>query len=96
METTQIVLLIVLSVILIAFIIWQIIKHGYRKTVIDFIVAAEEEMRDNEAKFNMVVNGIIVRLPFPFNFMPIGFVRRFVQKVFDEIKVALDYQKTDH
>lgn len=96
MEITQIVLLILLFIFALLFIIWEIKKKGYEQVAIDLIVAAERELNDNQEKFNMVVYGVISKLPFPFNLIPISFVEDFVQKVFDRIKIALDYQKTDH
>lgn len=93
MELTQIVLLLIIALLFSLFLVWQIIKNGYRKTVIDLIVLAEKNIKDNQEKFNSVVSGIIVKLPIPFNFIPVSFVESFVQKVFDEVKNALDYQK---
>ena len=95
MEITQIILLALLSIFSLLFIIWQILKNGYKEVVINLIVCAEKELKDNQEKFDMVVNGIIGKLPFPFNLIPVSFIETFVQKIFDEIKIALDYQKTD-
>lgn len=95
MELTQIILLILLFLFTVIFITWQVIKRGYREVVIDLIVSAEKELKDNQEKFNMVVNNVIGRFPFPFNLIPISLVEGFVQRIFDEIKIALDYQKTD-
>ena len=94
MDIMQIILLAVVVIITVFFIIWKIYKDGLRKTVIDLIVRVEETLEDNEEKFNTVVMGILSKLPFPFNILiSTSSVEKFVQKVFDEVKVALDYTK---
>lgn len=94
MDIMQIILLAVIVIITVFLIIWKIYKDGLRKTVIDLIVRVEETLEDNEEKFNTVVMGILSKLPFPFNiFITTTTIENFVQKVFDEVKVALDYNK---
>ncbi len=93
MEITQIILISLLFIFLLLSIIWLVVKRGYKQTVIDLIVYAEKELKDNQAKFDMVVNGVITKLPFPLNLIPVSLIEGFVQKIFDEIKIALDYQK---
>ena len=94
MDIMQIILLAVIVIITVFLIIWKIYKDGLRKTVIDLIVRVEETLEDNEEKFNTVVMGILSKLPFPFNILiSTSSVEKFVQKVFDEVKVALDYTK---
>ena len=96
MELTQILLLIVVVLAFIVIVAWKIYKNGLRKVIIDLIVEVEETLSDNEEKFNTVVNAIITRLPIPFNFIiTTNTVKKFVQKTFDEIKKALDYQKKE-
>lgn len=96
MELTQILLLIVVVLAFIVIVAWKIYKNGLRKVIIDLIVEVEETLSDNEEKFNTVVNAIILRLPIPFNFIiTTNTVKKFVQKTFDEIKKALDYQKKE-
>ena len=96
MELTQILLLIVVVLAFIVIVAWKIYKNGLRKVVIELIVEVEETLSDNEEKFNTVVNAIITRLPIPFNFIiTTNAVKKFVQKTFDEIKKALDYQKKE-
>ena len=96
MELTQILLLIVVVLAFIVIVAWKIYKNGLRKVVIELIVEVEETLSDNEEKFNTVVNAIITRLPIPFNFIiTTNTVKKFVQKTFDEIKKALDYQKKE-
>lgn len=96
MEFTNIIAIAVVGLITALFIAWKIYKSGLRKTAIDLIVEVEEEFEDNIDKFNTVVNGLIVKLPFPFNVLiTTSTVEKFVQATFDEIKKALDYQKKE-
>lgn len=96
METTNIIAIAVVGLITALFIAWKIYKSGLRKTAIDLIVEVEERLDDNKEKFNTVVNGLIVKLPFPFNVLiTTSTVEKFVQATFDEIKKALDYQKKE-
>lgn len=94
MDIMQIFCIAVILIITAIFIGWKIYKNGLRKTVIDLIVKVEDTIEDNQEKFNNVVMGIIEKLPFPFNiFITTTSIENFVQKVFDEVKVALDYNK---
>lgn len=93
MEVIQIISLVVIVLVAALFIAWKIYKNGLRKVAIELIVEVEDLLKDNQEKFNTVVNGILVRLPFPFNFIPVNFIEKFVQATFDEIKKALDYKK---
>ena len=96
MEVTNIIAIAVISLIAALFIAWKIYKNGLRKTAIDLIVEVEDRFRDNEEKFNTVVNGLIVKLPFPFNvIISASTIEKFVQATFDEIKKALDHQKKE-
>ena len=96
MELTQILLLIVVVLAFIVIVAWKIYKNGLRKVVIELIVEVEETLSNNEEKFNTVVNAVIAKLPIPFNFIiTTNTVKKFVQKTFDEIKKALDYQKKE-
>lgn len=83
----------VLAILLIAFLIaWQIYKNGLKTTIVHLIVEAERLLEDNQDKFNTVVNGVLVRLPVPFNLIPVSWVEELVQKIFDEVKESLDYR----
>lgn len=83
----------VLAILLIAFLIaWQIYKNGLKTTIVHLIVEAERLLEDNQDKFNTVVNGVLVRLPIPFNLIPVSWVEELVQAIFDEIKESLDYR----
>lgn len=96
MEIGYIILLAVVVVIAVLFIAWTIYKKGLRQVIIDLIVLAERQFGSGEgrAKFNAVVNGVLVKLPIPFNMIPAKFIEALVQKIFDEIKEALDYTPT--
>lgn len=95
MDKTQIICFAVILILAGLYIAWQIYKKGLRKTAIDLIVRAEATLQDNQEKFESVCAGILIRLPFPLNLIPVTFVEDFVQKVFDEIKVALDYRESE-
>lgn len=78
----------------IIYIAWQIKKNGLRGTVVKLIVEAESEFNkgENENKINYVIDKVIALIPAPFSlFITREFVRDFIQKIFDEIKEALDY-----
>ena len=92
MDKTQIICFAVIIILTGLYIAWQIYKKGLRKVAIDLIVKAEATLQDNQEKFETVCAGIIIRLPFPLNLIPTKLVEDFVQKVFDEIKIALDYR----
>ena len=95
-QLTQILALIIIVLATIMYLAWKIKKNGLRKVAIDLIVEVEEKIEDNQEKFNTVVNGIIMRLPIPLNFIiTTNTVEKFVQSTFDEIKKALDYQKKE-
>jgi hypothetical protein len=86
-------LILILAILIIAiFIVWEIYTKGLKTTIIKLIVEAESLLEDNQEKFNTVVNGVLVRLPIPFNFIPVSFIEDLVQTIFDEIKEALDYR----
>lgn len=84
---------IILAILIIAFFVaWQICKNGLKPTIRSLIVEAERLLEDNQDKFNTVVNGVLVRLPVPFNLIPVSWVEELVQTIFDELKEALDYR----
>ena len=86
-------LVLVLAILVIAFFIaWEIYKNGLKPTIRSLIVEAERLLEDNQDKFNTVVAGVLVRLPIPFNLIPVSFIEKLVQKIFDEVKICLDYR----
>lgn len=95
MEIVSILCLISFILLMVAYIVWRMYKDGLRQVAIDLIVEAEKHFRDNDIKFHTVVQGIINKLPFPLNLIPIEFIENFVQNVFDEIKIALDCGRSD-
>ena len=95
MEAYQIVMLVLAVLIVAIYIIWTIYKKGLKTVIIHLIVEAERLLEDNQDKFNTVVNGVLVRLPVPFNLIPVSFIERLVQKIFDEVKECLDYRPED-
>ena len=93
LELTIIALFFIAAIIYIA---WQIKKNGLRGAVINLIVKAEDMYNkgDNEEKINYVIDKVIAILPIPFQLLITReTIRKFIQKVFDEIKKALDYRK---
>ena len=85
--------ILVLAILIIAFFVaWQICKNGLKPTIRTLIVEAERVLEDNQDKFNSVVNGVLVRLPVPFNLIPVSCIENLVQHIFDELKEALDYR----
>lgn len=93
LELTIIALFFIVAIIYIA---WQIKKNGLRGAVINLIVKAEDMYNkgDNEEKINYVIDKVIALLPMPFQLLITReTIRKFIQKVFDETKKALDYKK---
>lgn len=80
----------------ILYVAWQIKKNGLRGTVVNFIVEAEKNYMQgaNENKLNYVIDKVIALIPAPFSlFITREIVKDFIQKVFDDVKEALDYKK---
>lgn len=95
MDLLQITMIIIAVLILTIYLIWCIYKKGLKSIVVHLIVEAERLLEDNQDKFNTVVNGVLARLPVPFNFIPVSFIEKLVQRIFDEVKEALDYKPED-
>lgn len=96
MEITQIVAIILIAIVTILYISWKVYKNGLRKTVVEFIVKAEDiyEKGANQEKINYVIDKLIALIPAPFSlFITRECIKKFIQKVFDETKKALDYKK---
>lgn len=77
-------------------ILWSIKKKGLKGTVIEMIVDAEERYKQgqNSEKLNYVIDKVIAVIPMPLSlFITRDTIKKFIQKIFDEIKIALDYQK---
>jgi hypothetical protein len=72
-------------------------NKGLRKVAIILIVEAEKAFKDgkNSEKFNYVFENLYAILPTILKiFMTKEDIKNFIQKIFDEIKVSLDYQNT--
>lgn len=97
MEWLSIVIIAVVIIAAVIFLVYKIKKDGLRKVAIEFIVMAEEkfEYGKNSAKFNYVFDAVYKLIP---NWLKFLFTKEnvinFIQNVFDEIKIALDYPNT--
>lgn len=100
MNALYISIIAVAIILAIVFLFYQIRKFGPRDVAIKIIVEAEKkgfiEKLTGSEKFNYVFDKFYNLLP---NFIKFFITKenviKFIQKVFDEIKIALDYQKTD-
>lgn len=80
----------------IIYIAWLIKKNGLRGAVVNLIVKAEDMYNkgDNEGKINYVIDKVIALIPVPFSlFITRQGIRDLIQKIFNEVKEALDYKK---
>lgn len=86
----------IMAIAFIAYICYQIKTKGLRKAAIDFIVEAEEQFQqgENQEKLEYVLEAIYVMVPgWVRLFITKSAVTSFIQKIFDEVKVALDYRE---
>lgn len=96
MEKLTIIAISVLILTILAFIsyiVFQVKKKGLRQTAIDYICYAEKtfENHKNDEKFNYVLTRLYEGLPSIIKvFITIDMIKDFIQKVFNEIKIALD------
>lgn len=70
-------------------------KQGLREFAINLIVEAEKifEYGKNSEKFNYVFEKVYEKLPSFLKFIVTKeYVINFIQKIFDDIKIALDYK----
>ena len=73
-------------------------NKGLRQVAIILIVDAEKAFRygKNSEKFNYVFENLYARLPTLLKtLLTKEDITNFIQKIFDEIKISLDYQNTD-
>lgn len=80
----------------IIYIAWLIKKNGLRGMAVKFIVRAEDIYKNgqNKEKMDYAINKLIAKIPMPFRlFITEEMIRKFIQKIFDEVKEALDYKK---
>lgn len=93
MNITQIIAILVIAICAILFIAWKVYKEGLRATAIDFIVEAERLYEKGGVKKEYVIQQLIKIIPLPFSlFISEKMIDDFMQKIFDEIKTALDYR----
>ena len=93
LELTIIALFFIVAII---YIVWQIKKNGLRGAVVNLIVKAEDTYNkgENEEKINYVIDKVIAIVPMPFQLIITReTIRKFIAKIFDETKKALDYNK---
>jgi hypothetical protein len=93
------IVIIALGIVIALGIIYIAIKNrGLRQVAISLIVEAEKafEYGKNSEKFNYVYENFYARLPTLLKFiLTKENIIMFIQKVFDEIKIALDYNNVD-
>ena len=97
MDIQTIISIVAIALMVIAFIIWlawQIKKNGLKQFATQMIVKAEDMYKkgQNYEKFNYVLEKVIGMIPMPLQlFITEDMVKNFIQKVFDSVKIALDY-----
>ena len=78
----------------IGYAIYKIKTKGLKAAAIEFIVNAEKEFKkgQNSEKMEYVYNALIALLPAPIKvFITKQTLINFIQRIFDEVKIALDY-----
>lgn len=91
----ELIILVLFFIAVIVYIAWQIKKNGLRGAAINLIVEAEKNFvkGENEGKINYVIDKVIALIPMPFSLLITrDVIRQFIQKIFNEVKNALDYQ----
>lgn len=99
MINTQLVIeIMIVAFVVIAFgiwVAWQIKKKGLKEFTIDMIIKAEDMYKkgENDQKFNYVLDKVIAMIPMPLQlFISEDLIKQFIQKTFDNLKKALNYQ----
>lgn len=93
MNTSQIIAIAVIAVMAIIYIVWLIKKNGLKGAAVRLIVEAEKNIEGNEEKMAYCIEKLIALIPMPFSlFITTDIVQDLIQKVFDQVKIALDYQ----
>ena len=94
----SIVILCIAFFILLGYLFFLIKRDGLKATTIKLIVQAEEMLGSGtgKAKMEIVVESLTKLLPMPFRlFVTTELLTQFIQSVFDEIKIALDYREKE-
>lgn len=97
-NSTQIIAIALLLFITFLYLAWKIKEKGLKSIIVEFIIKAENNFNqgENKQKMNYVIDKIIALVPLPFSlFITRDIMRNIIQKVFDEIKQALDYKPVD-
>lgn len=92
----QIAIVVIACLVAAAYLFYKIKTKGLRYVVIEMIVAAEEKFQSGQGsqKMEYVYNAIVALIPQPFKlFITKTAVINFIQNIFDEIKIALDYKE---
>lgn len=88
--------LVAFAIMTISLIVYNIKKLGLRQFAINLISQAENMAVQNSEKMDYCIDQFIKVIPSPINlFITRDMVRMFIQKVFDEIKIALDTTKAE-
>lgn len=97
MDTLSICILIAAIVLVVGIVIYKFKKLGLRKYAIELISQAEVMAVQNSEKMDYCIDQFIKIIPAPFSlFITKEMIKSFIQKIFDEIKVALDTQKVEN
>lgn len=94
-KTMCIIMLILACILILVYLLYRIKKDGLKQTTIELIVYAEGLYKkgENRAKMNYVVDKLLLFLPLPVRFFITSeAIENFIQSVFDQVKVALDYK----
>lgn len=94
-EILCIIILVLACIAILGYLYWMIKKNGLRAFVVKLIVTAEQEFEKgaNQDKINYVIDGLLAFLPKILRcFITRENVKTFVQRVFDDVKEALDYR----
>ena len=90
----SIAIIIIAILAFIGYAIYKIKTKGLKAAAIEFIVNAEKEFKkgQNSEKMEYVYNALVALLPAPVKvFITKQTLINFIQKIFDEVKIALDY-----
>lgn len=94
--TPQIIFALCIAIILVvALVVYKIKTKGIKNFVIEMITEAEKlfNQGENQEKMRFVIDSVLNFIPAPFRFLITrSMVEAFIQKIFDEIKIALDYK----
>lgn len=100
MDWLSLIIIIIAVLIIIGIIVYLCKKKGLREVALQAILMAEEHYNSTtgQERLDLAINYVYNKLSPKFiSFIPESLVKtilkNFIQKVFDEVKIALDYQK---